>query len=186
MKLVEHSGCVDMYQIFHDGLFPYLFDLLKATIIHELLPWKEYRSGNDGPTQLQYNMADFKPEIDNPYPRPAFLSFRKLDDRRLTYGYAAMRESGATMEAQARSMLSSMSAISVEFPGPPIKNEAGLTKQYIAFVDCQDRELINAVFMVGQRVSVKFAQPKEKMKISTKRPRLQTKMKLNPPAGVLS
>lgn len=163
MKLIEASGYVEMYLILEKNSFIQLFDLLRWTLMNERPPWMEYRLKADGPTHLDY-AGVIHPDLDKSYARPPFLSFRDLDDFRLTYGYSAIREGDVVLEAQERSMQRPMNAMFVEFPGVRSPNEAGLPREYVAFVDCQDTELIKAVLSFGQRLTVNFGDPSQGFK----------------------
>ena len=95
-------------------------------------------------------MEGFGPNIDKQYAVPAHLSFRQLEDFRLTYGYAALEAAQASTQRRLAAMF---------FPIPNAINDKGRVSEYVVFVNCEDAEMIRTVYTVGARVTVSFEAP---------------------------
>ena len=116
----------------------------------------EYMS-KAGKYVLQWGLEGFGPERDQ-YARNRTLAFRDFDQYKLTHGYGVMREAIHTFRYIEQALQSPLTACFVELQGQ--LTPEGLCAKYIAFVQCDDEELIRNVLTVGDTGRLIFEEMK--------------------------
>ena len=107
---------------------------------------------------MQWNNEHFGPERDT-VPRNVTATFRDIAQFRVIQGYAIMRDAAYTMEATKRALDSPMTAAFVAMPGK--SSAGGRPLRYIAFVQCDNEDVIRDELTVGETGELLFDPPKE-------------------------
>ncbi|KAL8731904.1 MAG: hypothetical protein Q9181_004140 [Wetmoreana brouardii] len=142
----------------HNASFQKTLELLKGKMAIEwgTKPFSEYIDKKSGRYVLQWGNEGFGPDVDSHKKRqPERLTFRNIQTWRLTHGYGIMRDASVELEQVERAIKWSMQASFV-----PMKGEEGeLPKYYLAFVQCDDEQLLRHAYNVGDRGVFCFEAP---------------------------